>query len=111
MDGGEILVLVEGAPEMKEGAAIGIEGGIEAAAFGDLPPGKEKIAGSDAPGDGREEPRAAEGGEADEQRVPEAVHGLKSEKMRAQMSRLKVDELRRKSRQGWKWLIRSPLGW
>ena len=110
MDGGETLVLFEGAREMIESAARGIEGGIEAAAFRDLPPGKKKIAGGNAPGDGREEPRPAEGGDADEQCIPEAIHGFKNEKMRAQMSRLKVDELRRKSRQGRKWLIRSPRG-
>ena len=113
MDGGEVLVLVEGAQEMKERAAPGEEGGVEAAAFGDPSPGKEKIAGGDRPGDGAKEPRTAQGGKADEQGVPEAVHrrGIKSEKIRSQMSRLKVEELRRKSRQGRKWLIRTPFGW
>lgn len=45
MDGGEILILFESTPEMIQRSALGIEGGVEVAAYG-APSGKDKITGS-----------------------------------------------------------------
>jgi hypothetical protein len=55
MDGREILILLESAPEVIEPSALGIKSGVEAATFRN-PPGKHKIAGGNNPGDKDKEP-------------------------------------------------------
>ncbi len=99
MDGGEILILFEGAPAMEEAPSFGIKEGVETAAFFG-PRRKYKKAGSNDPGDRDEKPRTAYFCGSGEQFVPEGIHRPSILKIRAKISRLKVVELRQKSSQG-----------
>ena len=108
MDGGKILILFKNAPGMKQPSFFRIKSGIEPLAL-NSPAGKAKITGGNDPGDKNKKPGAEQSTASMKYPVPEPPHGRSPRMIRRKINREKVAELRMKSRQGRKWLIRSPF--
>ncbi len=109
MDGCESLVLSEAAPPVIYGGFSREKNAVKTIAL--LHVGREyKISTGYNPGDKRKEPGTKQTGKPGKNIVPETAHQCPCPKIRAQMSLEKVAELRMKSTQGRKWLIRTPGG-
>ena len=110
MDGGKALELVEDAPQVVEATSLWIESVIQAQAFPSPARTTEVGKGNDA-GDQNKQGGAQQAATGMQYLIPETLHGLKLLRTRQKINREKVAELRMKSTQGRKWLIRSPFSW